>query len=664
MTRSKLLVLDDETRILSSIEDLFEDDNEVLTTTDPTMALHLLQQEDVAVILTDERMPGLTGHEFLQKAREFSRATRIMISGYADTKALTEAVNAGQIFAYVAKPWEPLAFRETVRAAIVHYELIQAIERERQLLRVLMESIPDPIYFKDTRSRFVRINREHARALGAKDPEDCVGKMDSDFLDAADAMRSYRDEQQIVESGNAIFDQIETFRTPDGRNRWMSTTKVPIPDKEGRISGLACVCRDITDLKEVETSLRKESSLLQLLQAVTVAANESSTIEQAARSCLERICAHTGCSVGHVWLLDAESRDRLVSADLWLLDPAEQYEGFRLATGGGSSITADDIPARVLASGRPEWVAVLDDAGGPPRHRQARRAGLRSGFGLPLLTGKKVVGVFEFYSRRECKADPELMELMMLVGSQLGQVVMRENANKDLEQATRAAESANRAKSDFLASMSHEIRTPLNAILGMAELLSSTPLSPDQHGLVNIFRRGGAKLLTLVNDLLDLSKVESGHSELHIVEFDLMGVLERTLEIVRPRAETKGLELTLDVALAVPSILTGDPDRLQQVLVNLVGNAIKFTERGEVRLRIESGPAAEVGIVRFSVADSGIGIAHDKITMIFDRFARIDSSVTRRYEGTGLGLAIAKELVNLMGGQIGVTSEVGKGSTF
>ena len=159
MTKNKLLVLDDEARILDAIGDLFEDDNEVLKTTDPAKALQFLRDEDVAVILTDERMPSLTGHEFLQKAKELSRATRIMISGYADTKALTDAVNSGQIFAYIAKPWEPLALRETVRAAIVHFELTEAIDRERRLLRVLMENIPDPIYFKDLTSRFTRINR-------------------------------------------------------------------------------------------------------------------------------------------------------------------------------------------------------------------------------------------------------------------------------------------------------------------------------------------------------------------------------------------------------------------------------------------------------------------------------------------------------------------------
>ena len=275
------------------------------------------------------------------------------------------------------------------------------------------------------------------------------------------------------------------------------------------------------------------------------------------------------------------------------------------------------------------------------------------------------MGVLEFFSAHEMPVDKDLSKLMMLVGSQLGQVITRQYAQEELERVTHAAEAGNHAKSEFLASMSHEIRTPLNAILGMADLLAATRLTSEQQSLVSIFQRGGGKLLTLVNDLLDLSKVESGHCELHIVDFDLRLVLKRAVEITGPRAEAKGLRLTTEVLPDVPPMLRGDPDRLYQVLVNLLGNAIKFTDHGDVSLRVETNSSLpEPGSLRFSVSDSGIGIPHDKIKQIFDRFARIDSSVTRKYVGTGLGLAIARELVGLMGGQIGVTSEIGKGSTF
>jgi len=659
MATNKLLVLDDEARILSAVEDLFEDENQVLTTTDPAIALQMLKDREIAVIVTDERMPGLSGHEFLQKARELSYATRIVLSGYADVNALTQAVNCGQIFAFIAKPWDPISFRETVRAAIIHFELIQAVEHERELLRVLMESIPDPIFFKDANSRFMRINRGQAKVLGAKTPEECAGKTDSDFFESEFAQNSYWDDQEIVRSGKAIADRVEKQRMANGKYRWMSTTKVPIFGKDGAVSGIACVSRDITELKNIEESLRKESAHLQLLQDVTMAANEASTIDQAVRICLERVCRHTGAEVGHLWLLGPDSDRQLVSSNLWHLADDPGLESFRAEIEDGSSADPRGLPERVLSSGKPEWTNDIAYNGA------ARLAGLRSSFAFPILVGTAAMGVLEFLSLHSTRADEELSRLLVSIGLQLGQVVVRQNTQEELQRAKLSAESANRAKSEFLATMSHEIRTPLNAILGMAELLSNTPLSPEQQGLVAIFRRAGAQLLGLINDLLDLAKVESGQYELNIGIFDVGTVLERTIEIVRPRASGKGLRLTAEVDADVPALLTGDSDRLQQVLINLVGNSVKFTEQGGISIRIEIEPGqSNPGFLRFSVTDTGIGIPSSKIGVIFNRFTQVDGSATRKYGGTGLGLAITRALVELMGGEIGVTSELGKGSTF
>lgn len=657
MTKSKLLVLDDETRILSSIEDLFEEDNEVLTTTDPAAALRLLEQEDVSVILTDERMPTMCGHEFLRRAKELSRATRIIMSGYSDLNALTAAVNEGNIFAFVTKPWDPMAFKDTIRAAGQHFALIQAVEHERQLLRVLMESIPDPIYFKDSSSKFIRINRETARVLGAATPEECIGKMDADFLETEYALRTFEEEQEIVRSGKAISGRIEKLAAADGAKRWMSTTKVPIDGKNGLASGLACISRDITSLKDAEESLLKGSSLLQLLQSVTVAANASSEIEQAAWRCLDLICAHTGWPVGHLWLLAPGSDSELISSSIWRMENQKiEYEDLRKIRQDGSAAPSESLPVRVFRLGVPEWTNQVE---------QERHAGFRSAFALPILEETGVAGVLEFFSFLDTAPDSDLMRLMPLIGSQLGQVSQRQKVNEELKRAKNAAEDANRAKSEFLATISHEIRTPLNAILGMSELLAATTLNEEQRGFVTIFQRGGTRLLSLINDLLDLSKVESGHFELRIVEFELCTVLERAMELVRPRAVAKGLRLAVDIRPGVPMELTGDPDRLQQVLTNVIGNALKFTEEGGVSVRVEVDPqATEPGWIQFSVADTGIGIPAEKMHLIFDRFTQIDSSATRKYDGTGLGLPISKAMVELMGGEIGVSSEVGKGSVF
>ncbi len=255
--------------------------------------------------------------------------------------------------------------------------------------------------------------------------------------------------------------------------------------------------------------------------------------------------------------------------------------------------------------------------------------------------------------------DDELCAIVMV-----RDITALKHTQDELVAAREQALIALRAKSEFLSSMSHEIRTPMNAVLGMAEVLSETSLDADQRRYLDVMRFNGGTLLTLLDDILDLAKIESGRLQLKETEFDLGDLVEKTIEPLAARAHGKGLELVARIAPGTRQRLFGDPLRLRQVLMNLLGNAIKFTELGAVELTVAAEDGAQAGVVRFSVADTGIGIEPAKLGAIFSNFTQADSSDTRKYGGSGLGLAIASRLVALMGGRIGVESEHGKGSTF
>ena len=245
------------------------------------------------------------------------------------------------------------------------------------------------------------------------------------------------------------------------------------------------------------------------------------------------------------------------------------------------------------------------------------------------------------------------------------QLAERTRAGEELQRARDEAVEANRAKSEFLSRMSHELRTPLNAIIGMADLLSESELNKEERRYVRVLARAGDGLATLVNDILDLSKVEARQLNFEKISFDLDEVVEDAASFLAIRAHENGLELNSHVTSDMPTAVVGDPVRLRQVLFNLMGNAIKFTEKGEVELHVEADPESnERGHVLFRVSDTGIGIPQDRLESVFESFTQVDASTTRKFGGTGLGLAICTRLVELMGGRIWVESRVGEGSTF
>ncbi len=363
-----------------------------------------------------------------------------------------------------------------------------ALEQERYLLRALMDNLPHNIYFKDTESRFTRINKALADYFGLNDASEALGKTDVDFFTDEHAQQALADEQEVMRTGEPLLDKEEKETWMNGRETWASTTKLPLYNEEGEIAGTFGISRDITEKKRAAEALRA---------------------------------------------------------------------------------------------------------------------------------------------------------------------------------AKEAAESASRAKSAFLANMSHEIRTPMNVIIGMTELVLDTRLTAEQREYLMAIQESSEALLSLISDVLDFSKIEAGRLDLDTAPFDLHETLGDTMRWLAIRAHGKGLELACHIRPDVPVFVVGDRNRLRQIVVNLLSNAIKFTDHGEVVLDVRHQSQSDGQVVlHFAVSDTGIGIAEDKLAVIFDAFEQADNSTTRRYGGTGLGLAISSKLVELMGGRIWAESQVGQGSRF
>ncbi|MDR0869638.1 MAG: response regulator [Planctomycetaceae bacterium] len=335
----------------------------------------------------------------------------------------------------------------------------------------------------------------------------------------------------------------------------------------------------------------------------------------------------------------------------------------RLDPNRTSPLHLSPVLSECVVKGEPVITQYTDsrrpDSGFPPGH-----VPIKSHVNLPIKNGGEVIGLLGVGNKQEPYNGTDIQQLTLL-GQGLEAILHRRSQSADIYKAKNEAESANKAKSEFLAHMSHEIRTPLNGVIGLSDLLLGTQLAPKQLEYAQLINDAGKSLLFLVNDILDFSKIEAGKLELDIEKFELPMVLQTVFGILASRAAGKQLELNTFISKNVPCSVEGDAGRIRQILLNLISNAIKFTENGGIRVNITVDSINGVNVIlRFEVADTGIGIPPDKMDRLFKAFSQIDASANRIYGGTGLGLAISMRLVKLMGGEIGVKSEWGKGSNF
>jgi two-component system, sensor histidine kinase and response regulator len=499
------------------------------------------------------------------------------------------------------------------------------------LWQATLDSIRESVFLLDREGRVVRFNAAFAKAVGLP-PAEIAGKSCCVLVHGREAPIDECMREACLRSGEPAW-----FDAKDPKSERITEMGVsPWKDPSGALLGTLHVMRDVTEARSRQVGI---ASRFDLLQSVFDAVPHPIFFKG-----LD--ARYIGCNEAFASVVVGASKNAIFGRT------KEEAFGKERAF----SLLRDD--ADIMRTGVPSFEEIsIRFADGSLREVSLSRAAILGAEGSVI----GLAGVMSDLSReknllRELAAKNEKLEA----------------ANEDLARSAEKAQGlaertdeASRAKSNFLAMMSHEIRTPLNGIIGMTDLLADGPLGEEKREYVDILRLSADALLAIIDDILDFSKIEAGKMSIEKREFDLESVMEGCVDILAAKSAKKGLDLCASLDAAVPPILSGDPFRLQQVLLNLLGNAIKFTVSGSVRLRIGLLSRAKESVsLRFSIKDTGIGIAPDKIPSLFQQFNQIDGSSARRYGGTGLGLALSKKLVELMGGTIGVESVAGAGSEF
>ncbi len=510
----------------------------------------------------------------------------------------------------------------------------------RNMLTTIMDTIPHSIFWKDREGRFLGCNRNFAMSAGFDKPEEIIGKTDFDLPWGSDASEGYRtDDQAVMNSQQEKRHIIETIRRADGSVMWGDTSKFPLLDSMGKREILLGVFEDITVRKKMEEEVSEQNRTLE--QRVRERTLELQRAKEYAEAAIEEQRAIFDATTTGIALI----KDRIV---LRCNDNMEKFFGYGTGELVGKSTRC--------------WYA-NDESYEQINHKimeglEADRIFQNSG--LPLI--RKDGSMFWARTKARYLNDSEPAKGLVAI---FEDITEERAAAEALRVAKDGAEMANRIKSDFLANMSHEIRTPMNAILGISHLALKAEPAPRLREYLTKIQSSSNHLMSIINDILDYSKIEAGKFTIEQAEFNLKSSMDSVTGFLIERASGKKLELNFEIAPDVPENIVGDSLRIQQILLNYGSNALKFTERGQIciAVRVKECTSQELTLY-FEVRDTGIGLTQEQQMMLFKSFQQADTSTTRKYGGTGLGLAISKRLAELMGGSVGVDSSFGIGSTF